>query len=136
MGGWQEEVWVSYLELAKMQPSLNSYLRVYEMRPIRAEPLCYLAAYLRTIGRIKQGYPFALAASNIPRAKDELLFVDEDVYTWKSLDELGVSGYWVEQYQVSLDACEKLLMSPHLPNEHRPRIEDNRRYCLIRLGKI
>ena len=136
MGGWQEEVWISYLELAKMQPSINSYLRVYEMRPIRAEPLCNLAIYLRTIGRIKQAYPFALAASSMPMPKDEVLFVDEDVYTWKSLDELTVSGYWTEQYQTALDACETLLNGCHLPSEQRPRIEDNKRHCLIKLGKI
>jgi tetratricopeptide (TPR) repeat protein len=123
MGGWQEEVWISLLELAKLQPSVESYLRVYELQPTRAEPLCYLAIYLRWMNHIKQAFPFALAASQIPVPSNEILFIDHEVYTWKSLDELAISSYYVGQYMLAFDTCRKLLDSNSLPPSERPRIE-------------
>lgn len=128
MGGWDEEVWISQLELAKLRPSIESYLKVYEARPIRAEPLCYLAIYLRKIDRIKQAFPFALAACQIP-IPNEVLFIDREVYTWKSLDELGVSAYHVGQYKLAFDACEKLLNGHSLPISEQIRVECNREFA-------
>jgi glycosyltransferase involved in cell wall biosynthesis len=140
-GGWAEEVFYSYFELAKLSERLRApeaeviaaYLKAYEVRPARAEPLCNLARYLRERDRIVAAYPFALAAAEIPRPGDRL-FLDESVYAWRALDELAVSAYWVGHYRTALEATKKILLSPLLPEADRPRIEANQEHCKRKLG--
>jgi glycosyltransferase involved in cell wall biosynthesis len=138
---WAEEVFYSYFEIARLSERLRApeaeviaaYLRAYEVRPTRAEPLCNLARYLRERDRVVAGYPFALAASEIPRPEDRL-FLDESVYAWRALDELAVSAYWVGNYRAGLEATRKILLSPLLPPADRPRIEANQEHCRKKLG--
>lgn len=140
-GGWAEEIFYSYLEAAKITERLHAsepeviaaYLKAWEVRPTRAEPLCNLARYLRERNRVVAAYPFALAAAGIPRPADRL-FIDENVYTWRSLDELAVSAYWAGHYRTAYEANEKLLRSPDLPADIRPRIEKNQEFCRTKIG--
>lgn len=136
MGGWEEEVWYSLLEVAKLSARtgksdsevVGAYLRAYEHRPRRAESLCYLARHLRERGRIVAAYPFARAASEIA-GTDDILFVDDAVYAWSSLDEYAVAAYWTGHYRDALAANERLLASRALPVKERERVERNLRFC-------
>jgi glycosyltransferase involved in cell wall biosynthesis len=136
MGGWEEEAWYSLLEVAKLSARLGksddevigAYLRAYERRPARAEPLCYLARHLRERGRVIAGYPFARAACEIART-DDILFVDDAVYAWSALDEYAVAAYWTGQYRDALAANERLLASAGLPANERERVERNLVFC-------
>ncbi len=100
MGGWSEEVYFSLYEAARLSAKvgkddpivIDAYLRAFEFRPTRAEPLSGLAAHLRELGRRNAAYPFARAASEIPRP-DDILFVDDSVYAWRALDELAIAAY-------------------------------------------
>lgn len=142
MGGWDEEIWYSRLEIAKLSAKLgdpeaeviSAYIAAYETRPSRAESLCYLAMYLRTRGRVQAAYPFARAAAEASLPSD-LLFVDESVYSWRARDELAVSAYWTQHYDVALASNDHLLASADLPESERPRIIANRAFCLSKLGK-
>ncbi|HEY4012502.1 MAG TPA: glycosyltransferase [Polyangiaceae bacterium] len=141
MGGWAEEVWYSLYQVARLSAALErpvgdvvaAHMRAYEYRPSRAEPLCYVALYLREHGRAAAAYPFARAAADIPWPED-VLFVDTSVYGWRALDELGVSGYWAGRYAEAGGACEKLLEGTSLPPEHRARVEKNLVFCREKSG--
>jgi glycosyltransferase involved in cell wall biosynthesis len=141
MGGWEEEVYFSMHEVAKLSAKLgkddglviDAYLRAYERRPSRAEPLCNLAAFLRDLGRKTAAYPFARAASEIPRP-DDLLFVDNSTYAWRSLDEYAVAAYWVGRYKEALAANQRLLASGALPEKERERVQKNMAFCREKLG--
>lgn len=136
MGSWEEEVWYSLLEVAKLSAFLGksddevigAYLRAYEHRPTRAESLCYLARHLRQKQRIVAAFPFARAASEIVRP-DDILFVDDAVYAWSSLDEYAVAAYWTGHYREALAANEQLLASAALPANERERIQKNLSFC-------
>ena len=65
---------------------------------------------------------------NRPKSND-ILFIDKTIYDYKLLDELGVCSYWVGEYEESLKASEELLKNPHLPEIHRPRIEENKKFA-------
>jgi hypothetical protein len=103
------------------------------MRPSRAEPLAYLAAFLRERGRCHAAYPFALAARTIGRPED-ILFIDESVYTWRALDEFAVSAYWVGAFREALQANEELLGREELPASERARVLKNIAFCRAKLG--
>src|ERR1041384_2589136 len=58
MGGWAEEVWYSLYQVARLQQRLgiswvlvlNQYLRAYEFRPSRVEPLFQVARFYQENG--------------------------------------------------------------------------------------
>jgi hypothetical protein len=132
MGGWEEEVWYSLYEVARLSARLAhppehvvaAHLRAFEQRPTRAEPLSYLAAYLRESGHPAAAYPFARAAADLPRP-DDILFLDESVYAWRAKDELAVSGYWAGRHEEAVAAGERLLSEGALPASERARVEKN-----------
>ncbi|MGO8994440.1 MAG: glycosyltransferase [Polyangiaceae bacterium] len=141
MGGWEEEVYFSLHEVARLSAKLgkddgvviDAYLRAYERRTTRAEPLCNLAAHLRELGRRAAAYPFARTATEIPRP-DDILFVDDAVYAWRSLDEYAVASYWVGRYKDGLAANQRLLSSGALPEKERERVQKNMAFCRDKLG--
>jgi len=87
MGGWAEEVWYSMYQVARLQQRLgiawmlvlDQYLRAYEFRPSRIEPLYHVARYYREKGQLDLGRLFAQAGlgSEYP---DDLLFIERGVY--------------------------------------------------------
>lgn len=141
MGGWDEEVFASLLERAKLAETMGSpddavigrYLRAFELRPQRAEPLYEIARCLRTRNRPAAAYPFARGACEIPRPGD-ILFVNESVYTWRAQDELGVSAYWAGRYAEAAIVNERLLAGRDLPDDERPRVEKNLQFCRDKLA--
>ena len=114
--GWDEERYVAQLEAGKiclrLEKSeamvLGELLAAYNLRPTRAEALYELARYYRMRGGYSMASLFAKAGAQTPRPNDRL-FVIESVYSWRLLDELAVTTYWVRDYATSKRACEALL---------------------------
>ena len=135
LGGWSEEVYYSFLQIALLKIELNASLNeiqnlllaTYEYRPQRAESLYHLARQLRLHDKIKLAYIYAMVAANIPLNKD-ILFVDHSVYEWKAKDELAVSAYWVGNYQLCHDLCLELLANPTIPERDKQRFQENLRF--------
>lgn len=94
MGGWDEEVWCSLYQLARLQHRLgyawpivlDSYLTAYQFRPTRAEPLYYIARFYRERGQHDLAALFSRRAGNI-RYPQDILFVERWIY-----DELISAG--------------------------------------------
>lgn len=132
LGGWEEEVWHSLFDIARLKEALQqppdeivpAYLAAYEYRPQRAEPLFHLSRYLRGQGRFALAYTYALTASNMSMP-DDLLFVANTVYEWQAKDELAVAAYWTGRYQQCAAVCDQLLSNPALPDNARKRIQAN-----------
>jgi glycosyltransferase involved in cell wall biosynthesis len=134
MGGWEEEVWYSLFQVARLRQTLeadpalviHSYLVAYQARPARAEPLCALARYFRERGEHASAYLFASRAKDL-MAPDDLLFVDQTVYTWRALDEYAVAAYWIGEHQAAARANQELLT--RVPPEQLDRIRENLAFC-------
>lgn len=142
MGGWAEEVFYSLLQLGLLleksggpfEPAQAAFLRAYQYRPTRAEPLCELARHHREAKDHALAHLFASQARRLPRPPD-VLFVDESVYEWRALDEYAIAAYYMGEQRESLAACERLLSEGKLPAEHRARVEKNREFALSALAK-
>ena len=140
MGGWEEEVYFSLHEIGRLSAKLglddaiiiDAYLRAYERRPTRAEPLVNLAAVLREHGRRVAAFPFARTAIDIPRP-DDILFVDDSVYAWRAVDEYAIAGYWAGHYKEAIVANQRLLSGKALPAKERERVVKNMAFCREKL---
>lgn len=137
--GWYEERWYASLERLRVasllempkEMMLKYALESFSMLPSRSEPLYEMADWLRKHDAIKEAYPFALAAASIPRPAHDGIFLNEDVYRWKALDEMAVSAYWTGRFKESLQANKRLLNL--VPADTLSRIRANIDACLVSL---
>ena len=114
MGGWDQEVFCSLLEIGRMKEYLemssedviDSYMRAYQYRKSRIEPLYYIARYFRIKEDFNSGYLTAKLAQTVPISQD-ILFVQQWMYDYGVQLELSVCAYWIKKYeecqQISLD---------------------------------
>lgn len=124
-----EEIYVALLEagralvLAGGNP-VEPWLRAHEARPLRAEVLHELAKYFRLRHAYQNAYLFASAAARLGRPNDTL-FVEDDVYTWRALDELALACFYTGRKDEAARITAQLL-SP-MPEFERARIQENLR---------
>lgn len=136
-GGWDEEVWYSLFEVARLSERLErpepvvvmAYLAAHEFRPRRAESLCALARYERLRKHYARAYLFAKHAASISVPAD-VLFVDASVYAWRARDEWSIAAYYVGRHDEVLEVTAALLADPRLPASERARVTANREFSV------
>lgn len=132
MGGWDEEIFQSLLNIARMQEGMgrdpqaivDGYLKAAAYRPSRAEPLYYLANYYRRQGNNVKAYEVASKGITIPQSKD-LLFVEKWIHEYGLLLEYSISAYWTDNYLQAWLASQLILAKEDLPKEFRECVERN-----------
>jgi hypothetical protein len=132
MGGWDEEVWFSLYQAAILEERLGAdaavvsaaYLRAFQKRPTRAEPLVSLASFHRRREEHAIAWIYARQAAACPRPSD-LLFVEDAVYRWRALDELAVSAFYAGKLDEGRIAMLRLLQEDSIPRTERQRIWKN-----------
>ena len=145
MAGFDEEKFIAQLEVGRVSILLGKseaiilreFLKAFEIRPKRAEPLHDLARYFRDRKRHACGYVFARTGVNIPRP-DDLLLIAEDVYAWRLLDELAVAAYWIGNFAESKTAGEEIIrrvkQGMRISAKDQKRIQQNLAYANTKLG--
>ncbi|MCE5316398.1 MAG: glycosyltransferase [Parachlamydia sp.] len=136
MGGWPEEVFWSYLQIARLRDELkqdpkkveDSYLKAFKYRPVRIEPLYHLVNRYRQEGNYQKGYDLSKVALEIKRPNDTL-FLEQWIYDYGMLFEYSICAYWVGQYEESLQACNRLLAMKNLPDDFRVYVVQNRAFA-------
>jgi glycosyltransferase involved in cell wall biosynthesis len=133
IGGWDEEVFWSLLEIGRMKDCLEMpaddviecYSRAYEYRKSRIEPLYYIANYYRETKNYHLGYLAAKLANSFPVSKD-ILFVQQWMYDYGVPIELSVCAYWLGKYEECKQiSVELLLKKDKLPPDVRTLVEKN-----------
>ena len=138
MGGWDEEIYYALFRVAESMSLLgapwpevqDAYLRAWEARPMRAEPLHAIARRYRIDQRYQLGYLFAERAADIPLPSDDALFVGADIYAWRALDEQAICAFWIGKHLEALALCRRLLADDAVPEDERRRIAANRDYSV------
>ena len=108
MGGWYQEVWYShyrigfcYKSLNRMTDAVQSWLNAFELMPERIENLYEIIHHYRVTGKCKLAKVFYdLAMSQRPN-KDDFLFLQNDVYTYKLYYEYTIFAFYVKISQVN-----------------------------------
>ena len=133
MGGWDEEVYCAMFRAAESMSQLGlpwqevqeAYLRAWEFRPIRAEPLHAIAYRYRNDQRYQLGHLFAERAAEIPLPADTL-FVGADVYAWRITDEQAICASWIGKHEEAFRLCRRVLARADIPDDDRKRVAGNR----------
>lgn len=134
MAGFDEEIYCSLMRVADTMARLDEpwpavldvYLRAWEFRPSRAEPLHAIAHRYRNDQRYQLGYLFAERAAAIPLPEDDVLFVNSAVYEWCALDEQAVCASWIGKHEEAFTLCRRLISRDDISDDDRRRIAANR----------
>jgi glycosyltransferase involved in cell wall biosynthesis len=132
MGGWEEEVYTAMVRIADLMARLaepwrdiqDMYLRAWEFRPTRAEPLFELARRYRAQQRYQLGYLFAKAGAAIPFPEHDVMAVRADVYQWRAITEQALCASRIGKPAEARALCRLLLSRPGLPDEAKSLISD------------
>ena len=121
------QIAVSMSNLGEPWPDVeDAYLKAWQFRPTRAEPLYAIAFRYRVEQRHKFAYLFAESAAKIPLPEEDRLFVSAEIYAWRAADEQAVCGSWVGRHAEAFTLCRRLLARPDIPDPDRQRIATNR----------
>jgi tetratricopeptide (TPR) repeat protein/SAM-dependent methyltransferase len=133
MGGWSEEVFYSsyrvgicHQQLQREADMIASLLLTFELYPHRAEPLHVLALHYQRQQRHRLAYQIAEMGARVP-APAGALFVEPEVYTWRLLDIMAVSLYYLDRRAEGLELNRRLLEM--VPPSERARIRANIAFC-------
>lgn len=145
MGGWEEEVFWSKLQLGHLMRALelpetlaiDCYMRAHNYRPHRVEPIYYLAELYIKMGLHPNAYECLKMQQSIPKpAEKDLLFNEDWIEQYGLLFQFSICSYYVGKYQESLDACDALLKIENLPESWRNLALANRIFPLEKLRQI
>lgn len=140
MGGWQEEVFYSLYQVAKLKESLgqpdHEVLAAYEAAcqasNTRIEALHGASRFCRIKRLFAQGYAFA--QRGLGRAyPPEALFGQPWIYETGLLDEFAVNAYWIGHYTECLDACLQIVRTEKMSGADLQRVVANAQYALQKI---
>ena len=129
-----EEVYWAMLRLGHSMEKLgepwpdvqDAYLRAWEFRPTRAEPLYALARRYANENRHRLGYIFAVRAAEIPLPEDDMTIPHPDLYAWRSAEVQAICAFSIGQQTEAFVLRRCLLARPDIPDDDRKRIARNR----------
>lgn len=144
LGYWQEEVFASLLNAAKIKAQLNhpadAVIETFEKAaaacPSRtAEAMHDAARFCRDHGLYERGYQLARRGENaeIPRSG---LFVSEWVYRYGLLDEMAVAASWTDRHVEAVMIIDRLLSMDGIPGDYVGRLTSNRQFSIDRIAEL
>ena len=103
VGGWAEEIWNSayhigtcYKDLKKDADAIYWWLEAYNLRPSRAESIYQLVKHYRITAKHALALQFYKLGSAIPFPKDDVLFIEKDVYEYLFEYERLIFAYYAK----------------------------------------
>lgn len=120
--GFEEERWLAQFRAARLAKNPARVMRAFSQRPIRAEPVHWLAQHFRNQGEWEAALTFAL--SDFPFPEHEILFVDRWVYDWGLDLERQIALWYCDRVEESRELGFEMLKRD-LPAHVREAIESN-----------
>lgn len=137
MGGWEEEVYWSLLQIAKLQKYLDmpldtvieSFNRAHRYRPSRVEPVYHLAEIYNQLGKYDLAYETLSGRLFTPKnPHKDVLFNEEWMDHWGMMFQMSIASYYVGQHQQSLNLCDYLIKADNVPEHIREQVKRNREF--------
>ncbi len=120
--GWDEENFETVYRMGRVAEELEvladdsltplpiqHYLKAFSMRPHRAEPLVQIADYYLVHNEVDLAFMFAARAVELPYPTHDILFVDDYLYDFVRYDILGVTAWYVGEYELGEWALQEAL---------------------------
>ena len=139
-GGWDEERWYAMYQLAVMFEKsgasadvvADAYLRAYEYRPTRAEPLYHLAKTMRVKKRYSLALLYIERALKIPYPLD-ILFIEKSVYDYQALFEYAICAHYAGYTEDAIRANDMVIGNPLTSANIARQAMANKRFSLKKL---
>jgi hypothetical protein len=130
IGGSDEGTFWAMLRVAQSMEMLgepwpdvqDAYLRAWEFRPTRAEPLYDIARHYIAEKRARLGYLFAQRAAKIPLPEDDMTIPHPDLYAWRTTFQQLVCAYHIDEQAEAFTLSRRLLARPDIPDGDRQGI--------------
>jgi hypothetical protein len=130
IGGSDEGTFLAMLRVAQSMEMLGepwpdvheAYLRAWEFRPTRAEPLYDIARHYIAEKRARVGYLYAQRAAEIPLPEDDMTIPHPDIYAWRTTFQQLVCAYHIDKQAEAFTLSRRLLARPDLPDGDRQDI--------------
>lgn len=137
MGGDEQEIFYAMYRIAQALAHLgepwpnvqDAYLKAWQFRPTRAEPLYDIAHRYRVNQDYWLGYLFAERAAQIPCPEQDL-YIRGPVYAWQATDEQAVCASWIGKHREAFTLWRRVLARPDIPDPDRQRVAGNRDICV------
>ena len=110
--------------------SIGSFLKAWQMRPTRSEPLYEVSRLYREKGFNDLSLIFALKGKEIPSPKQDLLFIDFRVYEYLFDYEISIVAYYNEKNrELGRTAFKRLMrIKDRLPENIRTILQNNSKF--------
>jgi hypothetical protein len=130
IGGSDEGTFWAMLRVAQSMEMLGepwpdvheAYLRAWESRPTRAEPLYDIARHYIAEKRCQPGYLYAKRAAEIPLPEGDMTIPHPDLYAWRTTFQQLVCAYHIDQQAEAFALSRCLLARPDIPDGDRQGI--------------
>ncbi len=142
MGGWDEEVFWSKLQIAHMLKDLGlpknialaAYKDAFSFRPHRIEPIYYMAEIYNAQENYAKAYEILRVADFTPQPeKKDILFNEDWIQNYGLLFQKSICAFYIGHYEEAVTLCDQLLLNEDLPVGWRTLTEKNRTYPLAKL---
>lgn len=100
----------------------DAYMRAWEFRPTRAEPLYDIARHYIAEKRCQLGYVFAQRAAEIPLPEGDLTIPHPDLYAWRTTFQQAVCAYHIDKQAEAFTLSRRLLARADIPDDIRQGI--------------
>ncbi|MEM9547524.1 MAG: glycosyltransferase [Bacteroidota bacterium] len=135
--GWEEEFWFSQYQIGVMleKSGANSssihdaYLKAFELRPSRMEPLYRLVRWLRSQERFELALIYAKKALTIPYPRD-ILFIEKNVYSYLLLFEFAICAHYAGNPDDAILANDMVIGNPLTPYAIAKQATVNKHFSL------
>ncbi|NOH78602.1 glycosyltransferase [Vibrio sp. RE86] len=131
MGGWFEEVYISYLRVARLylnQNDINKAKQFFQLAidtcPQRAEAQYDLSCIYTNSGDYNAAYELLEKYTDIDRSKF-LLFLESSIYEYGLMDQYALSCYYTGRYTQSIKVWKEILKGANLDSNTHKRITNN-----------
>jgi glycosyltransferase involved in cell wall biosynthesis len=136
IGGWDEEVWHSYIRAADCALALGdengfiaTCLAAYDYKPDRAEALLKLATHYRETGKNVACLAICAIGREIPYPEDNFLFIEDYVYEWGFDYEISIAGFYVDKWrEIASELCFALGINRDVEPMIRMQSRQNARF--------
>lgn len=146
MGGWDEEIYWSKLQIALMLQDMGvahsivceAFLDAHNFRPHRCEALYYLIECYHNQGNYQLAYALLKAKDNISKpSQRDYLFNMNWIETYGFTFQLSICAYYVGNYEESLEACDELLsLKEKIPANWYNQAKNNREFPLAKIKEL
>ena len=137
MGGWFEEVFYSLYSIGLCKEILGLdfekevlpwYIKAYNYRKLRLEPLYRIVNYYIHKKQFKEAFGYGMLGYKIKNTPDQL-FITKDIYLWKFNDLLSRASSWLGLWEFSVDMIQTLITERKYPDNHHKRMLNNLKIC-------